>query len=534
MPLDEEGAKWSCEPCIRGHRSSKCQHFDRLMMKVPKAGRPLAKCPHPKGTCSCQKTYAFMVRIPKGSTCLCRPLYKVPVADNDSEQSLPSMPKVSSPTSGKVQKPGARRQSHIQATPENIAKALEAMSDNVKLEDGIPNFMASPALHQPAQNGVVHTATAAATSLSHEVARTNPQVNGSSCCSQKTETSPPVSLGVGSCCSGKPTDSSTSHALSQPEQPKMNHSAAASWDEMSYVDYSSPQTLWQSSMTASQGQFMQSFGIQDSQSHQGQSLYINNYQPNMTSAQYSSAVNGLGIAAISHNVIPPFATHAQIPTHTATNSSDPCHDCKCGDECQCLGCAAHPFNNTTRQRVQEMGVMMAFNGEEHISDAMAKTYQPSPFGNTTSTLNYFMQHAPSMDRVGMHHQSSFDQYSDPTPTMPSGYPSPLPASNHSLNQQLMHPSEYYTLEYPVGIPSTCSDVTGSCQCENDCSCVGCLTHSGHNGVPLASQIPDHAVPAPGHQDSPHNQHQSQEQSQVSPPSSQQSHISELENIQCPA
>lgn len=55
------------EPCIRGHRSSKCQHFDRLMMKVPKAGRPLAKCPHPKGTCSCQKTYAFMVRIPKGN-----------------------------------------------------------------------------------------------------------------------------------------------------------------------------------------------------------------------------------------------------------------------------------------------------------------------------------------------------------------------------------------------------------------------------------------------------------------------------------
>ena len=87
MPLDEEGAKWSwydntcsifnvasltsrSEPCIRGHRSSKCQHFDRLMMKVPKAGRPLAKCPHPKGTCSCQKTYAVMVRIPKGMSLL--------------------------------------------------------------------------------------------------------------------------------------------------------------------------------------------------------------------------------------------------------------------------------------------------------------------------------------------------------------------------------------------------------------------------------------------------------------------------------
>jgi len=69
------------EPCIRGHRSSKCQHFDRLMIKVPKAGRPLAKCPHPKGSCSCQKLYAFMVRIPKGgcmisALCQVRCMYK--------------------------------------------------------------------------------------------------------------------------------------------------------------------------------------------------------------------------------------------------------------------------------------------------------------------------------------------------------------------------------------------------------------------------------------------------------------------------
>lgn len=54
------------EPCIRGHRSSKCDHFDRLMLKVPRAGRPLAKCPHLSNTCSCKKTYAFMIRIPKG------------------------------------------------------------------------------------------------------------------------------------------------------------------------------------------------------------------------------------------------------------------------------------------------------------------------------------------------------------------------------------------------------------------------------------------------------------------------------------
>jgi hypothetical protein len=50
------------------------------------------------------------------------------------------MPSVSSPSSGKVQKSG-RRQSNIQATPENIAKALEAMPENLKLEDGTSNHL---------------------------------------------------------------------------------------------------------------------------------------------------------------------------------------------------------------------------------------------------------------------------------------------------------------------------------------------------------------------------------------------------------
>lgn len=54
------------EPCIRGHRSSKCAHYDRLMVSVGKAGRPLSKCPHVEGSCNCKKLGAFMVAIPKG------------------------------------------------------------------------------------------------------------------------------------------------------------------------------------------------------------------------------------------------------------------------------------------------------------------------------------------------------------------------------------------------------------------------------------------------------------------------------------
>lgn len=34
------------EPCMRGHRSSKCNHTDRILVKVRKPGRPLSSCPH--------------------------------------------------------------------------------------------------------------------------------------------------------------------------------------------------------------------------------------------------------------------------------------------------------------------------------------------------------------------------------------------------------------------------------------------------------------------------------------------------------
>lgn len=135
---------------------------------------------------------------------------------------------------------------------------------------------------------------------------------------------------------------------------------------------------------------------------------------------------------------------------------------------------------------------MTFDGDEHTPEAIANAYGSPPFhaGTAATPLNYFMQHGPSMDNAIP--QNTYDPYSDPNSAIPSGYSSPL-RPGQPLNQQLMHPSEYYTLEYPVGIPSACSDVTGSCQCGNDCSCVGCLTHSGHNGMPLEAPIPESSV-----------------------------------------
>lgn len=53
--------------CIRGHRSTKCSHYDRPMKRIPKAGRPLAKCSHLNGVdCHCREVWAVMVPLAPG------------------------------------------------------------------------------------------------------------------------------------------------------------------------------------------------------------------------------------------------------------------------------------------------------------------------------------------------------------------------------------------------------------------------------------------------------------------------------------
>ncbi|KAL4885782.1 copper fist DNA binding domain-containing protein [Aspergillus karnatakaensis] len=100
MPIDEEGKKWSCEPCLRGHRSSKCRHFDRLMIKVPKSGRPLKECPHSRIHCGCRKSYAIVAPLPESAVSknLCRPVRYV-TGNPDELSAATALNSPTSPTS---------------------------------------------------------------------------------------------------------------------------------------------------------------------------------------------------------------------------------------------------------------------------------------------------------------------------------------------------------------------------------------------------------------------------------------------------
>ncbi|KGO72641.1 hypothetical protein PITC_056270 [Penicillium italicum] len=463
-----------------------------------------------------------MVRIPKGSSCLCRPLYKVPMDAKESTQSPPpSMVSTSSPAPGKVQKSG-RRQSTMQAAPENIARALENMPDKLKLEDGTSNsvsdFSSQVGLHGS------HTSSTAFTQKQKKPSPTettrqdslSPQL--SSCCSQNQKpkapsptpaptaaAAPAPAQNGGSCCGG--SRPSTTNPVVYPEADQQQFQQPSAWNDQSYMQFSMPQmSPWPNNSNPTHEDYVHSIMHQAHPQHPSlhngyMGMLLPQSQPQMAqmgmsvglasppSLTYSNPMNGLGITQPSMG---PYTLNNLEPSYNAPLGGDPCHDCSCGEDCQCLGCAAHPFNTTTRKHVQEMGAMITSNGDDKNSEVI-NPYQSSPYqGGTPSTtpFPYFMQSSPSMDHGFQ--SMPFDSYSDPNSTLPSGYSSPLSA-NHHLNQQLMHPSEYYTLEYPVGLPSACSDMTGSCQCGSDCNCVGCLTHSGHNGLPLDVPIAEHPI-----------------------------------------
>ncbi|KAJ5658567.1 uncharacterized protein N7484_002216 [Penicillium longicatenatum] len=425
-----------------------------------------------------------MVRIPRGSGCLCAPLYTVPATPNDSDESTPAAPPVASPAPGKVQK-SARRQSHIQAAPENIAKALEAMPDDLKLEDRAPKYLAGLPQHQHVRNE-----------------NQSPNLND--------KPSPPsvAPNSERSCCGGQSSASVAPNPVT-PQQSSQNQRPVLDETGLPYVGYP-----WQNLMHSTQPPLMQPFGMQNTPIPQP---YVEDYSSNTPSAPYVHSMDRLHI---SESPMSPFA--AQIPYASAPAATPgDCLDCECGDDCQCLGCITHPFNKTTRRHVQEMSAMMSFDRDEQFTESVTEPWRRHPLHGNSMTHEQFMRQPPIDPRT--HQTLNQYDYFDLNSAVPSGYASPLPGNN-----QLMNTSDYITLEYPVGIPSACSDVTGSCQCGNDCACFGCATHSGHNGIPLNAPLPvSSSVNTTG------SQTPSQTMAVTTPDGSQSSRFSVLENVSAP-
>ena len=161
----------------------------------------------------------------------------------------------------------------------------------------------------------------------------------------------------------------------------------------------------------------------------------------------------------------------------------PAHNCNCGDACDCLGCAAHPYNATTRNHVQSLGDLLAHGDNDQQPGSRPRSPCGSPFAGNTEVHSMdpginprLVVNVPSPP-VSSHYRVSVLPLTDDD-VMSSAEP------YSGAHVPLFSSSGYYTMEFPMESLGSCTDISGSCQCGDDCACIGCLTHTGHNGIPL--------------------------------------------------
>ena len=161
------------------------------------------------------------------------------------------------------------------------------------------------------------------------------------------------------------------------------------------------------------------------------------------------------------------------------NRTDP--KCNCGPGCQCVYCSIHPYNEPTRERVRELASIIATD-----SYPGPESRPQSQYGEQFMDLSGMY---PVMQQ-GLHPQNgvlaanSNVQETLSQPTSQSdiflGSMNKLPTSPivSALNED--SDNSFQTMDFSVR--SWCHNESGTCMCGDDCDCLGCVTHSGHNGV----------------------------------------------------
>jgi hypothetical protein len=487
-------------PCIRGHRSSKCDHRDRVLVEVRKPGRPLSSCPHPIGSCSCERV-VINYTIPKSSECAC-----------PSERTQP----VAAVTGNSRVQKSRRRFTAINAA--SLEKAIKAGQD---AETDASSYTQTPT----ERSGSVEPSPPSSASSTPRMLPAKRE-SISSCCQPKPVEQPvqPPPAQQGGCCGSK------AKKVPEPVQVK------------SCCSGSKPQA---NSTQSSQPHASQHYGQQFQFQLQPQ-LHMPHYStmqpPPSTPASFPF---GLGAPIYNHaaaayhqtnSVAMSPITSVQASPHIASRQISqhvPEHNCHCGESCSCFGCAAHPNNATMMEYVRLMAQFQYTGGfgamppplydmptYPHHPGYGAEAHPPMSFnsmnsGFSTPTPTQMSFHANmnmvSVPDTPLVSSSAWQQPPVPAPSVPetqffepSSYLAHTPISEapprlrtdrsaatsaadspgDSAKEEetpTLSPSSYFWNE--MVLPG-CSDATGTCQCGDGCECVGCLTHGGHNGVQL--------------------------------------------------
>ncbi|KAF2757761.1 hypothetical protein EJ05DRAFT_400368 [Pseudovirgaria hyperparasitica] len=554
IDLNGEKKKVACGPCIRGHRSSKCDHKDRVLLEVRKPGRPLSSCPHPPGSCSCERVLVNYT-VPKKSDCNC----------SNGTTPVSASANTTGNASHRVQKPRQKRAS-TSVTPAAVARALK--DQPVLTEDGLFNGESNP----PSETASVTFSASERSNNASSPPSSSHSIDIDSQSDIKTETkgANDTSAPQKSCCTGSTAVTTTKEDTTTPNT--ASTTASCCRGAGNEIDAEPPQKSCCSGPKKPPP--LTSNGAAQPVPHVINTIYppyspfhqhpngIPTAPPPTHSPYMAYPPHGNGPVMNSSGYMPtmPYQTYFPYqmqfpPVHNNPTNGDGSigHNCNCGDSCACLGCASHPRNDTTREYIRYYSQFLGPPGMArpppyHIANHYMSSgppnghfpyHRPVPSNGNAVPQLIMPQYAPPDMHPGPAYSSqpphtwqmnpshssvqttpaaefeNFNFNQAPTPLKMNGRSTPdtefrcsttpthqnMSRSNScaeyvendrsqeasptaGANSPTLSPSSFFlqSLELPG-----CDDPTGTCQCGDGCECVGCLTHGGHDGVPL---VPD--------------------------------------------
>ncbi|KAI4171769.1 MAG: hypothetical protein LQ343_004020 [Gyalolechia ehrenbergii] len=202
----------------------------------------------------------------------------------------------------------------------------------------------------------------------------------------------------------------------------------------------------------------------------------------MTVEQHAQLQQG---AYLNAQTVPQYASYgiagAAAPSAEHFVANDFLHLCDCGPNCQCEMCAVHPYNPTAQSHMEEIANFMASD----IGNSGVHSQPQSLYGEAFPGTTYSSGADAGLlgNLGGMAEGAEFGQL------MMNGYQ----ANGNSASKpdgrlstaeeatQLAQSDDYFTVQYsfPESNINICSNIDGTCRCGENCACMGCRTHAGH-------------------------------------------------------
>ncbi len=498
-------------PCIRGHRSTKCNHFnERVMVPVRKPGRPLSTCPCPPGRpCACG---GVKVAIPRKQKCGCGPEASSEAASTPKERTPPETP--TSPTRSsyrvtKLSSSTARTNGRKQSLPANLAR-IDPMSVNIVTPNGnsldamtmamvsngivaqapppslagygtaVGYISASPGgQFPPAQNLSYGSPLAYNMNLQYSHQTSLPPQEIKSEDGNMSPIQPPSMVapmpppaytnGGGHSRSSSLNGTAQLVDLGPPLMPRTNGSSKPSGGSCCGGNKETPQ--------------FETDGLPPP--HEGfDKPFIPQYAPTLDLKQQPiqspfdfptiftyPAQYGSWNQPINPEIwqqVQQVASHPSMTLEAAlppspTSGTGPdlgtSHQCSCGEGCQCVGCLAHPFNEQMFQ---------------YVNNAYTES-NGSP-GGVGSGSGAAGGGGGSCCGGGANGDSGSAPAQTTAPESPPEAQTPSDASALS-EEQALSTMDYFFVNIPLRNDGSCGGNLHSCPCGDECECIGCLVHN---------------------------------------------------------